>query len=43
MRQEIYILVDCDGETICAFADKETAIKEAEESGCDVEVITLHS
>lgn len=43
MGQEIYILVDCDGEAICAFTDKDVAIKEAKESGCDVEVIPLHT
>lgn len=43
MEQKIYILVDSDGETHCAFVDKEIAIKEALEAGCDVEEITLHS
>jgi len=42
MTQVIYILIDSDRETICAFTDKNTAIKEAEETGCDYTTINLY-
>ena len=38
----IYILVDCDNEPICAFENKGHAIKEADESGCHVMTIPFH-
>lgn len=42
MTEIIYTLVDSDGETICAFKDKNTAIREAKETGCDVEELNLY-
>lgn len=41
-KEKIYILVDCDGDTICAFTDEKKAIKEALECGCKVYYITLY-
>ena len=38
----IYILVDCDSDVSCAFDDKEVAVKEGNECGCDVEEIRLY-
>lgn len=43
MTEIIYILIDSDGETICSFKDKETAIREGKETGCDVEELNLYS
>ena len=42
MTEIIYTLVDSDGEIICAFKDKNTAIQEAKETGCDVEELNLY-
>jgi len=39
---EIYLLVDCDGEPICAFRDQDKAIDEAESSGCKWIRLELH-
>ncbi len=43
MKQNIYILVTTEGDTICAYTDKEKATTEALEIGVDVEMITLYS
>jgi hypothetical protein len=43
MKTEIYLLVDCDGEVVCAFSDKEKAIKESKECGVDVETTILYN
>lgn len=40
---EIYLLVDCDGEVICAYSDRDLAISEAKECGVDVETTHLYS
>ena len=42
MQTKIYILIDVDGETVCAFRDREEAIKEATKADLDVEEINLY-
>ena len=39
--KEVYVLTDSDGDAICAFTDKEQAIKEARDCGCDVQEVRL--
>jgi hypothetical protein len=41
MSDEIYVLVDNDGDAICAFEDKEKATKDAEECGCYVQAVRI--
>lgn len=41
-KQIIYLLIDSDSEPICAYFDKQVAINEAKESGCDVEELTVY-
>lgn len=42
-KREIYLLVDVDGEVICAYNDKDIAIQEAKHCGCDVETTNFYS
>lgn len=37
----IYLLIDVDGEAICAFTDRDKAYNEAKDSGCLVQHIRL--
>jgi len=39
---DIYVLIDCDGDMICAFKDQDKAIKEAEDCGCEMVILELH-
>lgn len=42
-KLEIYLLVDIDGEVICAYTDRDIAIEQAKDSCCDVETTSLYS
>ena len=42
IKDKIFLLVDCEGEVVCAFTNEKTALEEAEESGGTVELTTLY-
>lgn len=42
MQTKIYILIDDDGETVCAFREKDKAFAEAKLADLDVEEINLY-